>query len=184
MTAPGACSSPSPRRRVRLAASLALLLLLGAVAPLAGATRPMVTRREYVEAFMAHLGESPEQVRSTYGRALGWIGPTALPAAPRLVLLLGDRRAPVRAQAARALARLGPAAVPQVLKGLVAASPRARIGAARALGAMGPGARPALGKLAEIAAREDEDPRVRRAAWAARERIRRPWVRAPGPATS
>jgi HEAT repeat protein len=151
-------------------------LLMVSLLPLTGWTesRPQVTRREYVEGFMSMLGKSPYQLRRDGAWALGGIGPTAVQSAAALVARLSDRRQPVRRQAARSLVEIGSGAVPQIRKALFSPNPRTRWLASRILHEIGPRAREALDRLRELSLNEDEDPRVRRAAWRARVRLREP----------
>jgi HEAT repeat protein len=133
--------------------------------------QPQVTRREYIEGFITLLGRSPSQFRRDGAWALGGVGATALRSVPSLVARLSDRRGQVRRSAMRALVEIGPEASPQVRRALFSPNIRTRWLAAQTLGGLGSGAKVALGKLQELSLQEDEDLRVRRAAWRARRKI-------------
>jgi HEAT repeat protein len=92
---------------------------------------------------------------------LGTIGRPAKPALPDMVKALADPDETYRSDAAVAIASLGvdaADAVPELRKLLEGAStpPGTRYSAAYALGRIGPAARPALEKLRELAATDDE----------------------------
>lgn len=92
---------------------------------------------------------------------LGTIGAAAKPALPDMVAALADPDESFRSDAAIAIASFGPdaaAAVPDLMKLLEATSnaPGTRYAATYALGRIGSAARPALEKLRELAAADDE----------------------------
>lgn len=101
--------------------------------------------------------------------AIGVLGARAEPVVDLLIERLGDGNRPARSEAAWALLQMGSKAVEPLRPALRHRRPKVRMRAAIVLGALGARARPALPDLA--AAQEDEDRRVRYAAFRARQRI-------------
>lgn len=123
----------------------------GALRTIGAAALPVVSRM---------LLDDPASIAAV--RALGWIGPSAV---PRLREALGGPSAAVREAAAHAVARIGPeasAAVSDLAPLLREEDTRVACAAAVALARVGPAAAPAL------AAALDEDLAPKGLAWAVR----------------
>jgi HEAT repeat protein len=103
--------------------------------------------------------------RSGSAKALGFIGPEAKNAIPKLEEAMQDPHPQVRLEAALALGKIGRASVPALLRGLEKTNSAVRLLAARILGELEPEAPPVSDGLRKVL--KDPDPAVRgMAAWA------------------
>src|SRR5262249_42878047 len=113
-------------------------------------------------ALRAAVKDTRKQIRQTAAMALGWIGPSARPAASALVEALTSPDRYLRESAAFALGTMvaDKAAVPALLKALQDPVPEVRTYAAFALGRIGSSTKKTETALAALL--EDQDEQVRR----------------------
>ena len=118
-------------------------------------------------ALLSALGHDDADVRRAAARAVGRIGPSAI---PRLKDALYGQDTEIQRNAAEALGWIGPKAVPALIVVLGADAPAVRRAAARALGRLGPAAKIAETALVETVG--DGNRQVQEAAAWALKRIR------------
>jgi HEAT repeat protein len=129
---------------------------------------PQIGREEALAVLASGAGSDMLRmglVRQAAARALGGLGPAAVPALDRLVELSRDADATTRSVAVRALGSLGPAAAAafdRLLELTRDADHLVRWAAVGALGALGSAGEPALDRILELT--RDSHPIVRRAA--------------------
>jgi HEAT repeat protein len=100
-------------------------------------------------ALLAALNDDDDSVREAAARAIGQLGPTAV---PTIAKMLGNPDKYVRRHAVWALGKLGPQAapaLPDLCRALRDSDPRTASGAAQALGELGPAGASAVPDLAE-----------------------------------
>lgn len=105
--------------------------------------------REISSALLSALNDDDESVREEAARAIGQLGPTAV---PTIAKMLGNSDKYVRRHAVWALGKLGAQAAPalsDLCKALRDTDPRTASGAAQALGELGPAGASAVPDLAE-----------------------------------
>ncbi len=134
-------------------------------------TAEVFLRRDLIEPVITSLDQSPQSFRMNGAWTAGRIGSTARAAIDSLIRRLSDHRRAVRVASAKALVRIGPDSVLRLRELLGHENPRTRRLAAWCLGSFGPKARLALPDLKRLYLDELEDPRVRRMAFRARERM-------------